>query len=127
MPDLGVKHEGYVERRWLDYDETLRNDAFLQDIFSAARADAPITVTQGGVFSDLSGESFIAGNIGLDSSFEGKTHCIVFPETAWSIIFLLILLFSILSAVWLCLPLFLMQNSYKAFALRCFEVLSAMI
>lgn len=85
MPDLGVKHKGYVERHWLDYDETLRNDAFLQVIFTAARADAPITLTQVGVFSDLSGKSFIAGNIGLDSCFEGKTHCIVFPETCGSL------------------------------------------
>lgn len=96
-----VKHEGYVERHWLDYDETLRNDAFLQDIFTAVQANAPVTLTQGGVFSDPSGKSFIAGNIRFDSCFEGKTHCIVFPETA---------LFSILSVVWLCLPLFLIQN-----------------
>lgn len=137
MPDLSVKHEGYVERHWLDYDETLRNDAFLKDIFTAVQANAPITLTRGGAFTDPSGKSFIAGNIRLDSCFEGKTHCAVFPETAWSSFFLLTyFIFSILFAVWLCLPLFLMQNiccfkcspllyrhTYEAFALRCFKVL----
>lgn len=117
MPDLGVKHEGYVERHWLDYDETLRNDAFLQDIFTAARADAAITLTRGGVFSDPSGKRSIARNIRSDSCFEGKTHCIVFPETACKYYFSVDFMFSIFSAVWLCLPLFPTQNMRRCSSL----------
>lgn len=85
LPDLGVKHEGYVERHWLDYDETLRNDAFLQDIFTAARDDAPITLTQGGVFGDPSGKKLSSpGTSGWILVSRVKlTHCIVFPETPW--------------------------------------------
>lgn len=40
-------HEGYVRQRWLDYDETWRNDAFLQDIFTVVLSDAPESLTQG--------------------------------------------------------------------------------
>lgn len=68
---------------------------FLQDIFTAARADAPITLTQGGVFSDPSGKRSIARNIRSDSCFD----CIVFPETAYKYYFSVDFMFSIFSAV----------------------------
>ncbi len=50
--DVDVLHEGYVRHHWLDYDETWRNDAFLQDIFTVTLTDTPVNLTQGAMLDD---------------------------------------------------------------------------
>lgn len=80
-PDVDVMHEGYVRHHWLDYDETWRNDAFLQDIFTVTPTDTPITLTKGAMLGDPE-ENSIEGNVMFFSlffwHFKGYSGCKVF-------------------------------------------------